>query len=862
MADKKQRLIQALKSGQITDQKSMEFWMLFDEMKQLNLVKDLEVELIKGEDGKTPTDAQLLKLIKPLIPKPDKGEKGDTGKQGKAAEKVTKDELLAIIRPLIDAIRVPKAEDIARLVKLPEIPTMAEITKNIPMEGYAVRDSLELLSGEERLSATAIKGLPEYTKDVVQRVGWRGINLLVGGEKKGIVNNINFIGAVYSKVNGQDTLTFINPESDPVWVLDKPNYSTKAVADTLYKPIGYSPDLSAYLTSANAALIYQPIGSYLTIDQTTSQTTLGILNFPDFKIPGMSLGTPTYSTINDFMSLELSSGRLTGMTLSDHSPQDGTLNVSSGTGMIKITDTVSGQIKFFNYAGGNVALTDQQLNYIYIDYNGGTPIAKATTNRSLIHNYDQFTIGRCFRKGNDCSDITNSGTNIYNEYRRIHNRLVTKYGFDHWTGSELSESDTRKLKINAGKWGIGNTEIITPAVDTNVSGDFETYYYNGTAWVNGTGTQLGNTQYNDITTGLVTMTNNKWANYWVYLDQLGDMYVLYGQQQYNSMAEAQATLAPGTTPTYISSNTRLIDRITFQKSATNFAAISSYLVTLPTAGSATNHNQLAGLQGGAIDEYYHLTSAKATVVGNTSGTNTGDETAARIATINHGTSAKVTLLDADEVTGQDSANSFSLIRTTWTNVKAFLKTYFDTLYTPTGITYWLKNGVVGETVSMRAPFAFNWLDILAITSGTATSVWLDIYTDTDANFPPTGVDSIFKNEYTGTATSASSGKLIDTNANFQASVVGMVVFNSTSEQYALVTARDSATQLSLNTSIMASGNSYQIKILPSLSSTAKGTAITQFKTGKESVAKGDFVVMKDVIGNPAYCGLSCNVQKT
>lgn len=63
-----------------------------------------------------------------------------------------------------------------------------------------------------------------------------------------------------------------------------------------------------------------------------------------------------------------------------------------------------------------------------------------------------------------------------------------------------------------------------------------------------------------------------------------------------------------------------------------------------------------------------------------SGANTWDETAARIATINHWTSAKTSLVDADEITGQDSAASFWLIRTTWTNVKVFLKTYFDTLY--------------------------------------------------------------------------------------------------------------------------------------------------------------------------------------
>ena len=74
------------------------------------------------------------------------------------------------------------------------------------------------------------------------------------------------------------------------------------------------------------------------------------------------------------------------------------------------------------------------------------------------------------------------------------------------------------------------------------------------------------------------------------------------------------------------------------------------------------------------------TTAEQSKVSNLSGTNSGDETATRIAAINHGTAEKTAIVNADEVSGMNSANSFSLIRTTWTDVKAFLKTYFDGLY--------------------------------------------------------------------------------------------------------------------------------------------------------------------------------------
>lgn len=44
-----------------------------------------------------------------------------------------------------------------------------------------------------------------------------------------------------------------------------------------------------------------------------------------------------------------------------------------------------------------------------------------------------------------------------------------------------------------------------------------------------------------------------------------------------------------------------------------------------------------------------------------------------LATVNHAATTKTTIVDADEVTGGDSANSFSLFKTTWSNIMVYIK---------------------------------------------------------------------------------------------------------------------------------------------------------------------------------------------
>lgn len=145
--------------------------------------------------------------------------------------------------------------------------------------------------------------------------------------------------------------------------------------------------------------------------------------------------------------------------------------------------------------------------------------------------------------------------------------------------------------------------------------------------------------------------------------------------------------------------------------------------------TAYDHSQATGNPHGATtadindsSNKRYVTDANLTTIGNQSGINTGDETGARIATLLHAASAKTTLVDADEVNGTDSANSFSLIRTTWTNVKAFLKTYFDTLYAA------INNPTVTGKLSIKTTGTsfFHYIKSNSATVASAATIDLDL----------------------------------------------------------------------------------------------------------------------------------------
>lgn len=99
------------------------------------------------------------------------------------------------------------------------------------------------------------------------------------------------------------------------------------------------------------------------------------------------------------------------------------------------------------------------------------------------------------------------------------------------------------------------------------------------------------------------------------------------------------------------------------------------------SASDFNHDDLGSITG-TLGEYNHPTNAQMTVLGNTSNTNTGDETADGIATKINELDGKTVPVDADKIPMLDSAASYAMTWLAWENLVLNLETYFDVLYAP------------------------------------------------------------------------------------------------------------------------------------------------------------------------------------
>lgn len=328
-------------------------------------------------------------------------------------------------------------------------------------------------------------------------------------------------------------------------------------------------------------------------------------------VPVEILPGATWDNLQEFLNVMNSPGLVEGGGFSDAG--GGNLAYSSMRIAIRPTDGDTSTLYMANVAAGTIAIPNDSVSrFIGIQYNGGSPNVVAKT--SDTWDYDtEFPLGEVANLGGTLFPLFNPFkvgdpiTNIIQRFDAQATAIRSSAG-----GLELStDGTTRNLDMTAGTiWARLNDFSIAARSSTTVP-LYRVTPTGGTPPLSFTPgiTQWPNTEYLSGTT-LTTMTNNRWAVLWVFVNiGTGAWGFAHGTAEYNnSSGAAQEQLPSYLTQNFLRQNL-LVGRLIFEKDATT-AIIESAFTRVFSVQPVSNHNQLSGLQGGQLNEYYHLTAAE------------------------------------------------------------------------------------------------------------------------------------------------------------------------------------------------------------------------------------------------------------
>jgi hypothetical protein len=301
-----------------------------------------------------------------------------------------------------------------------------------------------------------------------------------------------------------------------------------------------------------------------------------------------------------------SAGVVSGFGITDN--LDGTIDVALGLVYLRSSNSDTDTIREYTILPtSSLALTDNSENYVYADYNGGVPAIKNTVTGSDVKDDEnsKVEIYEIYREGTTLS-ITNHFQYVGNAVKRINRFLYSKFGHTRTSGLLLGETGTRNITVTSGKIWVKLNESSISSIDTSGSDTFDRYYYNGSAWVKQSAqTQWDNTQWNDITSGLSTMTANWYSYQEFFMLADGELLCVYGNKQSVNQNDIADEPVASSLPAKIENNqhSTYIGRAVFQKSAGTVSQFTNPFDTVTTFSQTNDHSTLSNLSNDDHTQY-------------------------------------------------------------------------------------------------------------------------------------------------------------------------------------------------------------------------------------------------------------------
>jgi len=400
------------------------------------------------------------------------------------------------------------------------------------------------------------------------------------------------------------------------------------------KTVAQVLDRANHTGTQTASTISDLDSATITFSNKTLDDTNVIEDFASLKQANV-VGNPT--SIDNFQEIYnhwYSSGLMHYGDLTDN--EDGTVNVDEGEGALRAA--ADAHTTLYNIVIPeklSLAMTDNATNYISIDWNGGTPQYITSTSEASFNCLDVCLCYMVVREGFTLNWVDAREQNV--DANRKARRLFLDFSrFIHAEGGTLiSEPANLAVALTEGSFYFMMEQVPHIAFDTSVAGTananvFTLYYRDGgTGWTSEEDSKLIDTTLYDGDTGTpVELGNAKYGVTWFYVanNTPSKMVAVMGQEVYGSQAAAEAASPPSEVPPIVAGLGALAGFVVYIKGGASFLNELSAFEQTFSASQVSTHNAQAGLQGGGVDEYYHATDAEYTVLQNTSGTNTGDQT--------------------------------------------------------------------------------------------------------------------------------------------------------------------------------------------------------------------------------------------
>jgi hypothetical protein len=323
--------------------------------------------------------------------------------------------------------------------------------------------------------------------------------------------------------------------------------------------------------------------------------------------------TNIFATISDIQQSLLTNnyfgGIITGATAWTNNG-DGSLTLPNLTVTIFDNPDWIAPLRLFNITGGTTGvdfpgLINNDTNYIYIDYNGGSPIYVVDTLDGAINDSNVLRYLTVYRLNNflHILEYGNEGAGLAN---KLNNRIIQTERIIRESGVELGLSASGVVTISEGLVWNGTNRININSVDSINDIFFSNYHVSG-VWSFTTSNTTINNFYYDDGVDLVVASASKYLINWYYrgLEVNDHIYEVVSRNQYDNVSEAQLSKVPPL-PELITSHAFLVGRIIIEVGSQS-GLIESAFNTFFQPSNVTSHADLNNLQGGGPGEYYHLT---------------------------------------------------------------------------------------------------------------------------------------------------------------------------------------------------------------------------------------------------------------